>query len=139
MKIRYLIAFCMVFLVSANAYACTRPTGRFVGTGSGLAVNGDNGSTLAVAAFTMTVNINNNGTGTIVEQGKSTLSANVNFKYNTTNSFTSTFNTTTCTGQVFYQGRLYIFSSSGKGTRMTFTDFSNDNTFVLYNLVLEKV
>lgn len=126
--------------VSLPALACTKPSGTFVGGGSGVVFSAVTGQTLAGASFVMTLTVNSLGNGTISEEGKSTgASPSAGYRFSRSGNFTSTFSTTTCRGTVTYQGRTFLFTSANVGKTINFIDYTPDTLITGYTVILNKV
>ena len=133
---RLLLAAAALCLVNAAAEAaCTKPSGRYVGTGAGISVT-TSGVTTNLGSAAISLNIASSGSGTITEAGKTVQSGG---RYSQTSSFTSTFDSTTCIGTVTTNiGTQFIFTSADSGKVLSFTYYKNDNLVVLYSVTLIK-
>ena len=123
---------------SANA-ACTKPSGRYAGSGSGLAYSMYDGSLIEGAAISISVNINANGSASASELGKSITSGiyAINWSVSAAN---NQFNATTCQGTLVTSlGTRYTYTSANSGAVITFIYTKSDGIFALYSITLQKV
>lgn len=125
--------------ISAAVAACIKPSGTFVGSGAGYVIN-SSGSVTNYFSTTLSATIAASGAGTLTEKGKSYANSG---RYSGTGSVTAAnnvFSTTTCTGTLSASnGLIYLYTSSGSGTKITFQYYNNDGNVYVYNFALDKV
>jgi hypothetical protein len=119
--------------------ACTKPSGYYSGTGSGLIYT--NGTLTGAISAAVTIHIPATGNGTEWEVGK-----NAAGRYgpltNTIPAIGTTghsFDSTLCRGIVTLSNDLtYVYTVSNSGAVMTFTYYGDDTTLATYWIRLEK-
>lgn len=130
----------MMVLSATNANAaCTKPMGRFVGSGTGIFYNTTDGSVAELSAMSLSVNILSNGSGSAVQIGKTFTSGTYTLTFSVA-AAGNVFNPTTCQGTIVNnRGERWTYTSSGSGNVVTFIYTKNDDVFAMYSFRLEKV
>ncbi len=125
--------------MSAAFAACTKPSGTYVGSGSGYVVD-TSGATVNFFSTTVSAKIAANGAGTLTEKGKNYVNSGRYSATGTVTAANNVFNTTTCTGTLTAtNGLVFLYTSSGSGAKLTFQYYTNDAYIYVYNFALDKV
>ena len=137
-----LLTLVLLGLASTAQAACTKPVGRFVGSGSGFNVVTTLSAGTPVMAYqggaiSLTVNILSDGSVSAYEEGKLYPSGFYSQSW-TVKASDNTFSTASCLGTIIDSlGRTYTYTSSGSGTAITFID-TGGSGLAIYNIRLDK-
>lgn len=126
----------LVLVASPVEAACTRPSGTFVGSGSGELYNRTTG-TKDITSLQLSVTLLASGAATITEVGKNYSQGTYTQTYSIPAN--STFNTTTCLGSVTTSlGLAYNYTVASSGTQISFIHTGSDPTVASFSIILQK-
>ena len=133
------VAFLALSIGSASS-ACTKPSGIYVGSGTGQVVNANTGYITNLLAISLTVNVNStSNTVTAYEKSKYLSTYSTLNSYTTSGTYNFTNSTSSCGGVVTLNGIAYQYNSANSGNDLTFIYYNSDPNLVGVNLVLKKV